>query len=50
MLGVSKEDLMKQPKEERDSETDEAELQRIFLEQEAKREAKLAQKGIKEDE
>lgn len=50
MLGVSKEDLMKEPKEERDGEADEAELQRLFLEQEAKREAKLAKQGIKEEQ
>lgn len=40
MLGVSKEDLMKAPKEEGDKEAEEAELQRIFLEQEARREAR----------
>ncbi|MBF6057238.1 MULTISPECIES: protein translocase subunit SecF [Thiomicrorhabdus] len=40
LLGVSKEDLMKAPKEERDTEAEEAELQRIFLEQEARREAR----------
>lgn len=50
MLGVSKEDLMKEPKEERNGEADEAELQRLFLEQEAKREAKLAKKGIKDEQ
>ncbi|MBO1923009.1 protein translocase subunit SecF [Thiomicrorhabdus sp. 6S3-12] len=50
ILGVSKEDLMKAPKEDRNTESEEAELQRLFLEQEAKREAKLASKGIKEDE
>lgn len=44
-LGVSKEDLMKAPTEELDRETTEAELQRHFLEQEAKREAKLAKQG-----
>lgn len=42
LLGVSKEDLMKAPKEEKDSESQEAELQRLFLEQELKREAKEA--------
>ncbi|WP_319380046.1 protein translocase subunit SecF [Thiomicrorhabdus sp.] len=42
LLGVSKEDLMKAPKEERDDEAEEAELQRIFLEQEARREAREA--------
>ncbi|QCU89601.1 protein translocase subunit SecF [Thiomicrorhabdus sediminis] len=50
MLGVSKEDLMKAPKEESDKEAEEAELQRIFLEQEAKREAKLAKSGKPLDE
>ncbi|MBN2647387.1 MAG: protein translocase subunit SecF [Thiotrichales bacterium] len=45
LLGVSKEDLMKAPKEERDVESEEAELQRLFLEQEAKRQAKLAAQG-----
>jgi len=40
MLGVSKEDLMKAPKEGVDGEQEEAELQRLFLEQEAKREAR----------
>ncbi|BBP45236.1 protein-export membrane protein SecF [Thiosulfatimonas sediminis] len=49
-LGVSKEDLMKAPKEERDTESDEAELQRIFLEQEAKREAQLAKNGTKAEQ
>lgn len=43
-LGVSKEDLMKAPKEEVDKEAEEAELQRIFLEQEARREAREAVK------
>jgi len=42
LLGVSKEDLMKAPKEEANTEAEEAELQRLFLEQEAKREAKEA--------
>lgn len=41
-LGVSKEDLMKAPKEDVDREAEEAELQRIFLEQEAAREAREA--------
>lgn len=41
-LGVSKEDLMKAPKEDVDKEAEEAELQRIFLEQEALREAREA--------
>lgn len=41
-LGVSKEDLMKAPKEDVDKEAEEAELQRIFLEQEAAREAREA--------
>lgn len=50
LLGVSKEDLMKAPKEESDKEAEEAELQRIFLEQEAKREAKLAKSGKALDE
>ncbi|MDG6773588.1 protein translocase subunit SecF [Thiomicrorhabdus sp. ZW0627] len=40
LLGVSKEDLMKAPKEGVDKEAEEAELQRLFLEQEAKREAR----------
>jgi len=44
-LGVSKEDLMKAPKEEVDKEAEEAELQRIFLEQEAAREAREAAKN-----
>jgi preprotein translocase subunit SecF len=39
-LGVSKEDLMKEQKEEKDREAEEAELQRLFLEQEAKRVAR----------
>ncbi|WP_439333567.1 protein translocase subunit SecF [Thiomicrorhabdus cannonii] len=39
-MGVSKEDLMKAPKEGPDREAEEAELQRIFLEQESKREAR----------
>ena len=45
-LGVSKEDLMKAPKEEAGNEAKKAEdeLQRLFLEQEAKREAKEALK------
>lgn len=50
MLGVSKEDLMKAPTEGMDRENEEAELQRAFLEQEAKREAKLAKQGKKVDE
>lgn len=45
MLGVSKEDLMKAPTEGVDREAEEAELQRHFLEQETKREAKLAKQG-----
>ncbi|MDX1347390.1 MAG: protein translocase subunit SecF [Thiomicrorhabdus chilensis] len=40
VMGVSKEDLMKAPKEGVDNEQEEAELQRLFLEQEAKREAR----------
>jgi len=44
-LGVSKEDLMKAPKEAQDKEAEEAELQRIFLEQEAMREAREAAKN-----
>lgn len=40
MLGVSKEDLMKAPKEGADNEQEEAELQRLFLEKEARREAR----------
>lgn len=46
LLGVSKEDLMKAPKEEENTEGEEAELQRLFLEQEAKREAKEALKEM----
>ena len=46
LLGVSKEDLMKAPKEEANNEGEEAELQRLFLEQEAKREAKEALKEM----
>ncbi len=46
LLGVSKEDLMKAPKEEANNENEEAELQRLFLEQEAKREAKEALKEM----
>ncbi len=49
-LGISKEDLMKAPSEGVDREAQEAELQRAFLESEAKREAKLAKKGKKLDE
>ncbi len=49
-LGVSKEDLMKAPSEGVDREAQEAELQRAFLEAEAKREAKLAKQGKKLDE
>ena len=47
LLGVSKEDLMKAPKEEANGEAEEAELQRLFLEQEIKREAKEALKAKK---
>ena len=47
LLGVSKEDLMKAPKEEANGEAEEAELQRLFLEQEIKREAKEALKATK---
>lgn len=47
MLGVSKEDLMKAPKDERNSQAEEEELQRIFLEQEAKREAQEAARVAK---
>ena len=50
LLGVSKEDLMKAPTEGLDREEQEAELQRAFLESEAKREAKLAKQGKKLDE
>lgn len=39
-MGVSKEDLMKAPKEGVDREAEEAELQRLFLEQENKRAAR----------
>ena len=46
LLGVSKEDLMKAPKEEVNNEGEEAELRRLFLEQEAKREAKEALKEM----
>ncbi|WP_460186804.1 protein translocase subunit SecF [Thiomicrorhabdus hydrogeniphila] len=49
-LGVSKEDLMKAPSAEIDREAQEAEMQRAFLEAEAKREAKLAKQGKKLDE
>ena len=48
MLGVSKEDLMKAPKEGPDSEQEEAELQRLFLEQEMKREAREAKIAAKQ--
>lgn len=44
-LGVSKEDLMKAPKEQQDREAEEAELQRLFLEQEAKRDARETKKN-----
>lgn len=44
MLGVSKEDLMTAPKEGKDTEQEEAELQRLFLEQEAKRDAQAGNK------
>ncbi len=47
LLGVSKEDLMKAPKEEENTEAEEAELQRLFLEQEAKREAREAKREAK---
>jgi len=50
LLGVSKEDLMKAPTAELDREAQEAELQRAFLESEAKREAKLAKQGKTLDE
>ncbi len=50
LLGVSKEDLMKAPTEGVDREAEEAELQRAFLEQEARREAKLVKQGKKVDE
>jgi preprotein translocase subunit SecF len=46
LLGVSKEDLMKAPKDDENTEGEEAELQRLFLEQEAKREAKEALKEM----
>jgi len=46
LLGVSKEDLMKAPKGEENTEGEEAELQRLFLEQESKREAKEALKEM----
>jgi len=46
LLGVSKEDLMKAPKEEANNEGEEAELRRLFLEQETKREAKEALKEM----
>ena len=49
-LGVSKEDLMKAPTEGVDREAAEAELQRAFLEHEAKREVRLAKQGKKPDE
>lgn len=47
-MGVSKEDLMKAPKQGPDSEEQEAELQRLFLEQEIKREAREAQRAAKQ--
>lgn len=49
LLGVSKEDLMKAPKEEKDTGSEEEELQRLFLEQELKREAREALKSSKSD-
>mgnify|MGYP000160949793 CR=1 FL=1 len=49
MLGVSKEDLMSAPKEEKDTEAEERELQRLFHEHEAKLEAKAAAKGKRLD-
>ena len=49
LLGVSKEDLMKAPKEEKDNGSEEAELQRLFLEQELKREAKEAKQEAKKE-
>lgn len=48
VLGVSKEDLMKAPKEGPDTEQQEAELQRLFLEQEMKREAREAKRASKQ--
>jgi preprotein translocase subunit SecF len=50
MLGVSKEDLMSAPKEEKDSEAAELELQRLFHEHEARLEAKAATKGKRLDD
>lgn len=50
MLGISKEDLMKAPTEGVDREAAEAELQRAFLEAEAKREARLAKQGKSVDD
>ncbi len=50
MLGVSKEDLMKAPKEEADSEAAELELQRLFHENEVKLQAKAAAKGKRLDD
>lgn len=46
-LGVSKDDLMKPIKEDIDRQAQEEELNRVFLEQEAKREAREAQAAIK---
>ncbi len=49
LLGVSKEDLMTAPKEEKDSEAAELELQRLFHEHEAKLEVRAAAKGKRLD-
>jgi preprotein translocase subunit SecF len=49
LLGVSKEDLMTAPKEEKDSEAAELELQRLFHEHEARMEVKAASKGKRLD-
>jgi preprotein translocase subunit SecF len=46
-LGVSKEDLMKPVKEGEDASAQEEELHRIFLEEEAKREAREAEASAK---
>jgi preprotein translocase subunit SecF len=49
-MGISKEDLMKAPKEGPDREAEEAELQRLFLEQEAKREARERTQANKQEQ
>lgn len=49
LLGVSKEDLMTAPKEEKDSEAAELELQRLFHEHEARLEVRATAKGKRLD-